>query len=188
MLPPVKQKATVRDVKASLLIFEAKRWIGITEIGKNNYGQMVERFQKAVDGKAVGEPWCLSFVQFCVKAIDEMCEDTQLSVLNLSKPAKFFNTEHCMTAWNNAEAWQKLTEPEIGSICIWQYYDSKGKPTSSGHAGIVAGVKDKKTFLTVEGNTSSSSKVDREGDGVYLKERKMTNIGQMRIKGFLRLW
>ena len=60
------------DKLARLLIFEARRWVGMTEIGGNNRGQVVEMFQRAVDGKASGEPWCAAFVFFCVGMVESM--------------------------------------------------------------------------------------------------------------------
>jgi hypothetical protein len=48
------------QIKERLLAFEAARWKGITEVGGPNKGQIVEMFQKAVDGKAQGEPWCFT--------------------------------------------------------------------------------------------------------------------------------
>jgi len=41
-----------------LLVHEAKRWVRFTESGGDNRGQVVEMFQRAVDGKAQGEAWC----------------------------------------------------------------------------------------------------------------------------------
>ena len=48
-------------IKERLLIHEAKRWVGVTEVGGNNRGQVVEIFQKAVGGVANGQPWCMDF-------------------------------------------------------------------------------------------------------------------------------
>ena len=48
-------------LKMRLLVWSARLWVGMTEVGGNNRGQVVERFQRAVDGKASGEPWCAAF-------------------------------------------------------------------------------------------------------------------------------
>jgi hypothetical protein len=65
-----------------------------------------------------------------------------------------------------------------------------GKATSSGHVGIVVGVNSDGSILTVEGNTSPGDVVQREGDGVWLKQRRYLNEpkGTMQVKGFLRVW
>ena len=41
--------------KRRLLVAEAERWIGATEQGGNNQGQIVQMFQREIGG-AVGEP------------------------------------------------------------------------------------------------------------------------------------
>lgn len=75
-----------------------------------------------------------------------------------------------------------------GYITIWEHLRN-GRPTELGHAGIVVGGCDDGTFLSVEGNTWPGAKVQREGDGVFLKSRAMNfTAGPMRLKGFLRAW
>ena len=55
------------EIRKRLLVLEASRWIGVSEVGGQNKGQLVEMFQKSADDKASKEPWCLAFVLFCVK-------------------------------------------------------------------------------------------------------------------------
>lgn len=176
----------VRDeafVKNRLLVHEAQRWIGIKEWG-NNQGPMVERFQKAVDGRAVGEPWCMAFVQYCISEVDalfaECFSEEQCSASGI------YRSEHVLTTFNNSKACQ-ISSPEPGSIICWQMWDGN-RPTSSGHTGIVVKVLAPDRVYCVEGNTKDDQGVNREGDGVYLKERTILDSGRMRVKGFLRAW
>lgn len=152
-----------------LLVETAKSYIGIHEEGAANHGAQVEEFQKAVDGKAQGEPWCMAFVQFCVK--------------KASKQDVLFDSEHCMTAWFKSPicARYDATETKVapGFIAIWRH-----EGTSNGHTGIVVSVT-KDEILTVEGNTSGGPGVEREGDGVYLRPRSRSGSGKMRLIGFI---
>jgi len=154
------------------LVDEASKWIGVTEKGKDNCGPEVEMFQKAVDGKASGESWCLAFVQYCL--------DTVLLRHGLEKELP--QTEHCMTFWNQTPEARKSQSPEPGDIIIWNFAGS-----ASGHAGIVTGVsKDGKLLYTIEGNTGPEASVNREGDGVYKKVRNRKGSSRMKVVGFVR--
>jgi hypothetical protein len=47
------------------LVEFAKKYVGTKEDPKkDNSGELIVLFQKAVDGKAQGEPWCMAFTQF----------------------------------------------------------------------------------------------------------------------------
>lgn len=154
------------------LVEEATKWIGVTEKGKDNSGPEVEMFQRAVDGKARGESWCLAFVQYCLGQVIER--------RGLEKDLP--QTEHCMTFWNKAPDERKGQAPEPGDIVIWNFVG-----TPSGHAGIVTGVsKDGKLLDTIEGNTGPEAAVNREGDGVYKKVRSRKGSSKMKVVGFIK--
>ncbi len=165
------------------LAWYAKQWVGAKEIGGQNRGQIVEMFQRAVDGKAQGEPWCMAFVQFCLMAIDALCDDLTLTE---SVRHHVWKAEHCVTVWNLTPKACRHTKPQVGDLAIWQMYDAEGKPTTSGHTGIVEKVLDEQNFGTVEGNTGVGNQ--REGDGVALKNRNTQGMGNLRLLGFLRPW
>jgi len=172
--------------KCALLIETALSFVGKTEKGGDNCGPEVELFQKAVDGKAQRESWCLAFVQYCVKRTDVLYETKNGG----PNPASWlYQTEHCMTLWNhmleNARI-QSLLHP--GALILWQYYKD-GKATASGHVGIIKRLIDAHSIETIEGNTGQGTAVEREGDGVYIKTRRvLTPNGSMRVKGFLQVW
>lgn len=173
------------DIKKRVLIAEAEAWLGVSEQGGNNRGQVIEIFQKTVDNRAVGEPWCMGFVQYCLmkadkftnKILDYDLEDKYLNQL--------FKTEHCVTCWLKSPVECRLDGPEVGSIVIWQKRGSM-----SGHTGLVVTVDRTNGFIwTIEGNTGPMDKeINREGDGVYLKKRSLTPAGSLQIKGFLNPW
>lgn len=179
------EKSKLYQKRCELLVAEAKRWIGVSEKGGDNKGPEVEMFQRAVDGKAQGEAWCLAFVQFCVKRVDAEAE-TIMGGPNL--PDWLWQTEHCMTLWNNMPVGSKLKEPpHPGCLIVWQYWKD-GKPTPQGHVGIITEIVDLNTIKTIEGNTGPGLGVEREGDGVYEKRRSLTGGGSMKVKGFLMAW
>lgn len=171
----------MEKLKSRLLAYEASRWIGTKETGGDNKGQIVEMFQKAVDGKAQGEAWCLAFAQFCIQQVDRLYDEMTLSS---NAPSNLIKTEHCLTLWNASKAFR--TTPEVGCLVLWQHFKD-GKATASGHVGVVKEVHDTK-IVTIEGNTGDGAGIVREGDGVFLRERPLTNLGNMHILGYLKVW
>lgn len=157
----------------------ARSLIGVKEEGGDNQGGTIEKFQKAVDGKAAGEPWCCCFVQFCVKTVDA----------RLDKSNVLPQTEHCVTLWNQTPSKARYRDPEIGFLAVWEEFKN-GRPTGSGHVGIVVEVVDDKRMKTIEGNTGPGVGIEREGDGVYEKNRASTRVeaGSLRLLGFIDPW
>lgn len=172
-------------LKERLLIHEAKRWVGITEQGGNNHGQLVELFQRAVGGLANGESWCMAFAQYCVQQVDaSVVHALLLDGKGSAKKSPLFKSEHCLTVWNKSQD-LKIDVPVPGSLCIWQHGQ-----TASGHVGIVVDVSPDGSIMSVEGNTQGdlSPEALAQGDGVWLKRRPLDAIGSLRLKGFLRVW
>lgn len=157
------------DIGMRLVDF-ARFHIGVTEQGGANRGPIVERFQKAVDGKAVGESWCMAFVQYCIKQTIDVHGGL----------SRIFEAEHCLTVWNQTPVFMRLKDPKVGCVVIWQHGDS-----SAGHTGIVCEIFADKEFNTVEGNTSAGQGIVSEGDGVYLRRRSTDTVGNMKLVGFI---
>lgn len=155
-----------------MLIEVAKRYEGTHEVGGDNLGPQVEEFQRAVDSVASREPWCMCFVQHCVKETESMTGRRSL----------IFRSESVMQTWRNSPIALRRGGPYPGFIVLWQH----GK-TEMGHCGILTLVpSDLKSFESIEGNTSPGHWIDRNGDGVYLKIRpKPWSIGGMNLLGFL---
>lgn len=165
-----KSGISAADKATEKLLETARKYIGVRERGHNR-GPEVEKFQQAVDGKAQGEPWCMSFAQYAIKAAE--------SATNTK--SKVFSSEHCMTVWNRSPKELRLSKPQPGSLVIWQHGNS-----SKGHVGIVEKVHPDGTFTTIEGNTGGGKGVNREGDGVYRRERTQNGAGNMKVVGFLK--
>jgi uncharacterized protein (TIGR02594 family) len=155
--------------RAQLLIAEASKWIGVKEEGGDNKGETVEMFQRAVDGRAFQESWCASFAFYCL--------------INTGG-TDLFMSEHCLTVWNRSPKELRRQKPEPGCLVVWQF-----EGTASGHMGIVKMVLSDTQILTIEGNTSGASHIERNGGGVYLKQRASRPVtGRMKLVGFLWPW
>lgn len=153
------------------LIEIASQYIGVKESGGDNKGSMVEIFQRAVDGKAQGESWCMAFVQYCVLEFEKQS----------ATKSKIFRSEHCLTVWNNSPKELRLSKPEVGCLVIWQFNSS-----SQGHVGIVTKVN-VNTISTIEGNTGTGAAIERNGDGVYARVRSKTGGSSMKVVGYLKV-
>ena len=167
-------------IRRQLLLNEAKRWIGIQEVGGNNRGQLVDIFLKTT-GLPAGNPWCMAFVQFCIDHVDDMA-----TLLNPKTAITgIFKSDHCMTVWQETPFALKGSIPLPGSVVIWEKRGS-----SSGHTGIVTSSDpNTATFKTIEGNTSpAAGTVEREGDGVYAKSHTLRGGATMDLVGFIYPW
>lgn len=186
--PAAKPEAVVAVVPSDLLreffIAESKKWIGVKETATNK-GPEVEKFQKAIDGKASGEPWCLGFVWFCIIEAEKMYQKRFGSEMK----SWLYRTEHCLTMWNLSPKEARLTKPKPGCVAVWQHIAKDGIPTAKGHVGIVVKVLDGTFMQTVEGNTNNDTVVQDEGDGVYLLKRNYVSpSGSKKLVGFLKPW
>lgn len=150
------------------LIEEVSKYVGFQEKGDNR-GPEVEMFQRFVDGKASGEPWCCCMMQYGVGQVERR-EKIR---------TRLFKTEHVMTMWNKTPVELRVAQPRPGCIAVWNYVG-----TSNGHCGLITKVYPDR-IETIEGNTSDSKKVEREGDGVFKKERLLNPKGKMKIVGFI---
>ena len=182
-LKETSKKGLIMSERNDKLVEVASKYVGVKEIGDNR-GEMVEKFQKAVDGKAQGESWCLSYVFYCIKEVDSAFDE--LAMQTLKERHTLFETEHCITLWDKNKD-KRIDKPFPGCLIVWQFYKDN-KPTSLGHVGIVKEVVGEKV-KTIEGNTSSSESVDREGGGVFEKLRRIkVDEGPMRVLGFINPW
>jgi hypothetical protein len=168
------------------LVDLAVQQVGIHEEGGDNSGPLVEMYQRVM-GKPHKEPWCVSFVQWCVREIDK----------KFNSKTVLFATESSQMLWLKSPETSRVQVPEPGSIVIWTSFNQNNLPLSTGHVGIVREILDSEWMLTVEGNTSPTADLDsivRNGDGslpdgVYLKKRRLrATTGPLRTTGFLAAW
>ena len=166
--------------KRKLLIREVRRWVGVAEMTHND-GEFIRMFQKWVDHVAVLEPWCMSFVQFCVGQTDVTWQE----VFGEGTPNCMYSSEGCLKVWNETPKMCRSSLPGAGLVVIWQHDNSW-----RGHTGVcVSGLDaDSGLFQTVEGNTDGDDILNCEGVGVYMRSRSINGDGSMKVKGFLNPW
>lgn len=160
------------DLNARMLDI-ARFHIGVLEDGTNR-GRWIEEFQRAVNGRAEGEPWCMAFAWYCAKRVIDVHGGNPL----------LYPSESCLQVWERSPQGQRVPRARIapGDWAIWQHGS-----TRAGHVGIVSELS-LNHMSTVEGNTAEGSGVIREGDGVYLRARPLGDVGNMKLLGFLRMF
>ena len=162
-------------------IADAERNVGIAEQGGQNRGKAVETYLASV-GLPPGNPWCAAFVYYRLAAA--------AAHLDVALPVWLPRSGYCPD-WRKAAqkrgVWIPVSEvtagkvsPQRGDLCLF-YFAAKGRVA---HIGIVAEV-DAEGCVTVEGNTSDGSGVNRDGGGVYRKRRSWSQLGT--LGGFVRI-
>ena len=164
-------------------VAEAERQVGVCEVGGQNRGPEVEGYLRAV-GLGPGFAWCAAFVRFCLEAGER---ESMLGGSSLLIPAGFPDT-----GWADSyRAWAQRNDLWIPSgascdvaesdaqrgdlACFW--FEAKGRVA---HVGLVARWRTVYQMETVEGNTGPTGalgEVEREGDGVYRKLRRVSDMG-----------
>lgn len=165
---------------ASQMVRNALMAVGIEEDG-NNAGDKVEYYQSlCIPPLNSGDPWCAAFVRSMMK----------LSAVQTSlKYEATFPRSGYTPDWANYAKKHKLwipasdlklgiALPRKGDIALF-YFSQIGR---IGHIGIV--IEPFPTYMwTVEGNTSperdNDQYVEREGDGVYKKNRSWSELGAL---------
>lgn len=152
----------LRSIIANVLVEEAEKTVGISEEGGENSGRLVEEFQRTVDGRAVREPWCMSWLQTVVARSSAR--------FGTSNPLP--QSELCRAVWLKAPLKYRSPTPAWGYAVIW-----------AGHCGLVT-LCYSKGFNTIEGNTNLGG--SRDGDAVHRKTRsKKGGMGAFALLGFL---
>ena len=170
------------NLKERLFLYEASRWIGTSEIGGNNKGQLVERFRAAIKGTMPGSSWCASFVHFCINAVDGACDAADL----IGQKSKIYKSASCMEIWSNSPMAIRSTFARQGNLIVWQKYDGD-EPTQFGQIGIVADdLLENNTLKTIEANVPD--KITPSVDSVQTRYRSPIKDGKLRVLGFLKPW
>lgn len=163
--------------KRKLLLNEAARWVGTKE-GEKNSGQIVTMFQKHV-GIGNGDPWCAAFVHYCISQVDMIGQSLDQKDIS----SGHHKSASCVMTFNKSQERYKGQTPQEGSLIVW-----RKKNTMLGHIGIVSRVYNTGSVETIEGNTSPMHNINREGDGVYIKQRSINNEPNFVLMGFIYPW
>ena len=150
----------------------AKSYAGVKEATGNNDGKEVEMFLQSV-GRKKGDSWCAAFVSFCLTKAD--VKEPKIR----SGLARDFKRSKNLINANDVLRGIKKIEP--GYIVGWE----KGN-TIFGHLGFALTRWYKVYGTTIEGNTSSGITGNQsDGDGVYIRSRKIEPANYFRIVWFV---
>ena len=163
------------------ILHTAIDFLGKKEI-PGNMGFVDHDFQGKMKevGWEMGQAWCAYFVEMVWRDVykkyslkTDQALDKLFSALAVANYTNF----------RKDKRFTCNTQPEIGSVVIWQKYQS-GKPDWRGHAGIVIGSVPG-GFISIEGNTNSQG--GREGMEVAMKhwEIDFNVTNGLRLKGFI---
>lgn len=163
-------------MKAAALAWLAKQLIGVNDKSI----AAVNRFRRAVDGKATGEPWCACFVQHLAREIDVLFNEMGLTA---SQQHTLYPTESTQELWRHAKI--VSSTPSVGALVVWR---SKSDATR-GHVGVVIATGPD-GIMTVEGNTSEPGTAGSEsnGRGVWRKTRFAGQIPGFELLGYVLPW
>ena len=114
----------------------------------------------------------MCFIQFCIKEIEN----------KYGIKCLLHKSEGCLDVFFKSQQ-KTVKEPQVGDLIIWRF-----GATQKGHVGIINKILENGRVETIEGNTSDSNSVDRNGDGVYLKNRSSKGTEEMRVLGFIRVF
>ncbi len=159
--------------------------LSVREVGGNNRGEYVEKYQKA-GGGGPGDAWCAFFLYYRLLMA--------ALALGLKLPKTFtprgYTPDWRIWAILN-KCWTTVADAmeapmhrvQVGDAALF-YIRSLGR---IGHIGIVIEVHSW-GVVTVEGNTKAEAGVSRDsqtGDGVFVKKREWAELGSR--GGFVRL-
>lgn len=139
---------------------------GVREVGNNGGADVIE-FQKAVDGRAIREAWCMAFMQWGAL---QLCKEYGVV-------CPVYGSEHCNTVYNKTPEKYRHKEPRRGS-----WFIQKSRTSDAGHTGCALDGGSVK-FETIEGNTDPAG--GSEGDGVYRTWRLITGTASKSQRGFI---
>jgi hypothetical protein len=152
----------------SEIIRIAKAEVGTREVGNTNCGVRVNEYKAATWlNPNKGWPWCAAFVCWVIREAMASSGIKQTKTFKRPRTAGAWDFEN-WSIEQDATTWMRRPHGNdimAGDIVIFTF----------SHIGIAVSSPDKNGNVTVaEGNTDSAG--SREGGGVYLKTRKLTQI------------
>ena len=140
----------------------ASFFLGVKESGQNQ-GSIIETFQRAVDGVAQGESWCLALLQYLALETSKVHQ----------YPVDLPKTESVHNFWNKVKDKHKVLTPKPGHWVFWDMDNGKG------HCGIIRQIISV-NMITIEGNTM----LDKI-EGVFMKSKSLSG---KKILGFIKVF
>ena len=151
------------------LVAIALSQVGIKEVGGNNNGPQIRKYQAATSLKPASWPWCAALVSWVIREWlkdPEVIEWLGLKVMTPEQwrpktAAAFGYISWAKERPATTKVLSSKAKPQVGDIVVFDF----------SHIGIITKVGEN-SFQCAEGNTSAKGGRDSEtGDGVWLKTR-----------------
>lgn len=166
---------------AKAMLEIAASQVGVREVGGNNKGPEIVKYQKTTSLAPGAWPWCAAFVSYCLHGALQQ-NDVVKYLQTVSKTVKNAESWRCNSArafnwidWatkrtgNGAQVLPNVRSAQAGDILV---FDFNGAAAGGGHIGIIESVSGE-VINTIEGNTGAAGLRDSDsGDGVVRKVRK----------------
>lgn len=144
--------------------------VGVKEVGGNNNGPQIRKYQAATSLKPSSWPWCAAFTAWIIQ--QWLKDKRNVEWLNLSnltpeqwRPKTAAAFGYLSWAKDRPTTTKVLTpkaKPQVGDFAVFDF----------SHIGIISKVNSNGSFQCVEGNTNGRGTRDStSGDGVWLKTR-----------------
>ena len=168
---PVAEPVRVRPAHLDT----ALAYVGTVERGGANRGPRVERYLRSV-GLGPGNPWCAAYVSYVLDAAGVRAPlDGRRRVIRSGLASRFVTARSIRAS----EALRGVKPVPPGAVVVWRRGNGP-----YGHAGFAVDW-DGASGETVEGNTSSGrAGSQRDGDGVWRRQRRITPGSYFRIVSF----
>ena len=177
--PPAKKPETKSPLEKLAKI--ALSQVGVKEVGGNNNGPEIRKYQAATNLKPASWPWCAALTSWVTREWLKDPEAIEWLGLKVMTPeqwrpktaAAFGYISWAKERPATTKVLSSRAKPHVGDFVIFDF----------SHIGIVTKVLSDGRFQAVEGNTSAKGGRDSEtGDGVWLKTRS-TSL----VRNFVRI-
>lgn len=163
-IPPIIEDTPINEKIIKKMLEISISQIGVVESGGNNYGQMVQEYQKiGSDGEVRGgQPWCQYFQNWIlVKACQELGLDYKWTYSGYTPDCVNLGVRENIGTKNCT--WDDIQVGDFGYV----YSASRG---NAKHVFLIVAKDDNtKTLTTIEGNTNPGGGSD--GYGVFKRKR-----------------
>ena len=174
--PKPETKKTPKTPKAiENLAKIALSQVGVKEVGGNNNGPQVRKYQAATNLKPAAWPWCAAFTGWVIREWLKDPENNDWLNLQSLTPeqwrpktaAAFGYISWAKGRPATTKVLSSKAKPQVGDIVVFDF----------SHIGVVTKVMSNGSFQCVEGNTNGRGTRDsKSGDGVWLKTRSASLV------------
>jgi hypothetical protein len=171
---PVAKKPEIKNPLEKLADI-AKSQVGVKEVGGNNNGPQIRKYQGATTLKPASWPWCAAFTSWATQEWLKDRDNVEWLGLKVMTPeqwrpktaAAFGYISWAKERPATTKVFSNKAKPHVGDFAVFDF----------SHIGIVTKVLSDGKFQCVEGNTNGRGTRDSaSGDGVWLKTRSASLV------------